>query len=325
MPMPLFINHADVQASVTMADAIEAMEDAFRQQGEGQVLQPQRTNIRVGGGFLRVGPAVLQGSGWMGFKAMNLSLGVGVRYLVLLYKVANGELVAIMDAQHLTTLRTGATSAVATRRLARLEPTDVAVIGTGPEAWAQLEAMHALGLVRAARIHSRTPANRERFAREAGQIFDVPADAFATAREAIEGCGIAVAAVKSSETVLHGDWLAEGVHVNSIGTARPDQREIDPATFTRSAIVVVDSREAVFSEAGDAIQAQGLIAPEDVHELADLVLGKAPARTDEQQITLFKSVGTALQDVGLAACIYERARDRGVGQEIADFPYVKPA
>ena len=81
--MPLLISHADVQASVTMADAIEAMEDAFRQQGEGQVLQPQRTNIRVGGGFLRVGPAVLQGSGWMGFKAMNLSPGVGVRYLVV--------------------------------------------------------------------------------------------------------------------------------------------------------------------------------------------------------------------------------------------------
>ncbi len=323
--MPLLISHEDVHASVTMADAIEAMEDAFRQQGEGQVIQPPRTNIRVGGGFLRVGPAVLQGSGWMGFKAMNLSPGVGVRYVVMLYSVATGELVAIMDAQHLTTLRTGATSAVATRRLAHQEPTDVAVIGAGPEAWAQLEAMHALGLVRTARIHSRTPANRERFAEEAAKAFDLPATSFATAREAIDGCGIIVAAVKSNETVLYGEWLAAGVHVNSVGTARPDQREVDAETFARSAVVVVDTREGVFGEAGDAIAAKDVIAPEGVHELADLVIGKAQGRTDGQQITLFKSVGTALQDVGLAARIYERARERGIGQEIADFPFVKPA
>src|SRR6266545_8123228 len=121
--MVLLLNHDDVLASVTMADAIVAMEDAFREQGEGKVIQPQRTNIRVGGGFLRVGPVVLQGSGWMGFKAMNLCPGVGVRYMVMLYTIEDGALVAMMDAQHLTTLRTGATSALATRYLARQEPT----------------------------------------------------------------------------------------------------------------------------------------------------------------------------------------------------------
>ncbi len=323
--MPLLLSHDDVVASVTMTDAIEAMEDTFRQQGEGQVLQPARTNIRVGGGFLRVGPAVLQGSGWMGFKAMNLSPGIGVRYMVMLYSVANGELVAMMDAQHLTTLRTGATSAVATKRLARMEPTDVAVIGAGVEAWAQLEAMNALGLVRSARIHSRTPANRERLAEEATRILDIPASAFDTAREAIEGCGIVVGAVKSSETVLYGEWLANGVHVNSIGTARPDQREIDPATFTRSSVIVVDTREGVFAEAGDAIQAKDVITPEETHELAELVVGKAKGRTRDDQITLFKSVGTAIQDVGLAARIYEQARAGGIGQDLGDFPVVKPA
>ncbi len=323
--MPLLISHDGVEASVTMADAIAAMEDTFRQQGEGKVLQPQRTNIRVGEGFLRVGPAVLQGSGWMGFKAMNLSPDVGVRYVVMLYRVADGALMAIMDAQHLTTLRTGATSAVATRRMARQEPTDVGVLGSGVEAWAQLEAMHALGLARGARVYSRTPANRERFAREASQAFDLPVVACADARGAIDGCGIVVAAVKSAETVLYGDWLAEGVHVNSIGTARPVLREIDPVTFQRSAVVVVDTREGVFSEAGDAIQAKDVISMDDVHELAELVVGKIEGRTDDRQISLFKSVGTAIQDVGLAAMVYERAREKGIGQEINDFPVVKPA
>jgi len=131
--------------------------------------------------------------------------------------------------------------------------------------------------------------------------------------------------VKSNETVLLGEWLSEGVHVNSVGTARPDQREIDPATFTRSAVVAVDTREGVFGEAGDAIAAKDVIAPEDVHELAELVVGKARGRTDARQITLFKSVGTAIQDIGLAACIYERARALAIGQEISGFPVVKPA
>src|SRR5947209_18735412 len=110
-----------------MSDAVEAMETAFREQGEGQVTQPQRLNTRAGKGWLRLGPAVLEGSGWMGFKAMNLCPGQGVRYLVLLYTVADGALQAIMDAQHLTTLRTGGTSAVATRYLARPEPTTVEI------------------------------------------------------------------------------------------------------------------------------------------------------------------------------------------------------
>lgn len=323
--MPLLINHEDVAGSVTMADAINAMERTFREQGEGQVLQPPRTNIRVGGGFLRVGPAVLQGSGWMGFKAMNLSPDVGVRYVVFLYAIANGELVAILDAQHLTTLRTGATSALATRYLARQQPTETAVIGSGVEAWAQLEGMHALGLVRSARVFSRTPANRERFAREASQAFAIPVAPVGSAREAIAGCGLIVAAVKSGETVLFGDWLEEGVHVNSIGTARPDQREIDPMTFQCSQVVVVDTREGVFGEAGDAIAARDVIAPEQVSELAELVVGKAPGRSDDRQITLFKSVGTAIQDVGLAAAVYEGARQRGLGRELGDFPIIKPA
>lgn len=322
--MPLLLSHGDVCASVTMADAIEAMADAFRQQGEGKVLQPQRTNIRLQGGFLRVGPAVLQGSGWMGFKAMNLSPGVGVRYAVLLYRVADGELVAIMDAQHLTTLRTGATSALATRHLARLEPTTVAILGSGVEARAQLEAMHALGIVRSARVYSPTREHRDGFAREMETRLEVAVVTCRSAREAIDGCGIIAGAVKSGETVLYGDWLADGVHVNSVGTARPDQREIDPVTFQRSAVVVVDSREGVFGEAGDAIAAKDVIAPDDAHELADLVTGKAVGRTAADQITLFKSVGTAIQDVGLAARVYEQASAMGLGQKLGDFPVIKP-
>jgi ornithine cyclodeaminase/alanine dehydrogenase-like protein (mu-crystallin family) len=248
--MVLLLRHDDVCASVTMADAIAAMEDAFREEGEGGVILPPRTNMKAGKGWLRVGPVSLERSGWMGFKAMNLAPGHGVRYQVHLYRASSGELLAIMDAQHLTTLRTGATSAV-------------------------------------------------------------------------EGSDVVLAAVKSSETVLYGEWLKPGMHVNSVGTARRDQREIDPVTFERSAITVVDTREGVFGEAGDAVAAKDVIRPDQVHELSELVVGKAPGRSSAGQITLFKSVGTGVQDIALAAKIYERAVEGGRGLTIDGFPIAK--
>ncbi|HZR99196.1 MAG TPA: ornithine cyclodeaminase family protein [Chloroflexota bacterium] len=328
--MVLLLTHDDVRAAVTMADAVVAMERAFREQGEGLVTQPQRLNVKAGKGWLRVGPAVLEGSGWMGFKAMNLCPGQGVRYMIALYSVADGALQAIMDAQHLTTLRTGGTSAVATRLLARAEPTTVAVLGSGVEARAQLEAMHAIGLARGARVWSPTVANRERFATEMSAALGIPVEAVADGRAAVRGhgdgdaAGLVVAAVRSPQTVLAAEWLAPGTHVNSVGTARPDQREIDPATFQRAAVVVVDTREGVFGEAGDALAAREVFSPEDAHELADLVAGRAPRRADDAQVTLFKSVGTAVQDVALAAMVFEQARARGLGQPLpAGFPFAK--
>jgi ornithine cyclodeaminase/alanine dehydrogenase len=321
--MTLLLNHEEVCGCVTMADAIEAMEGAFREQGEGGVIQPPRLNTKAGKGWLRVGPAVMERSGWMGFKAMNLAPGHGVRYQVNLYRVDNGELVAIMDAQHLTTLRTGGTSAVATRRLARSEPAMVGVLGSSVESRAQLDAMYALGLVQRARVYSPTPANREKFADDYKKSLGIEVLAVSEPRDAVEGCGLVVAAIKSSVTALLGEWLAPGTHVNSVGTARPDQREIDPDTFLRSAVVVVDTREGVFGEAGDAVAAKDVISPDRVYELSELVTGKAPARTQPDQITLFKSVGTAHQDVAMAARIYERAREKRIGTEIRNFPYIK--
>jgi ornithine cyclodeaminase/alanine dehydrogenase len=321
--MALLLKHADVCASVTMGDAIEAMELAFREEGEGGVILPPRINMKAGKGWLRVGPVSLEKSGWAGFKAMNLAPGQGVRYQVHLYRAATGELLAIMDAQHLTTLRTGATSAVATRRLARSGPAVVALLGSGVEAYAQLEAMHALGIVKSARVFSPTVANREKLVAEFRREHRMDAVAVGSAKEAVEGSDIVLAAVKSAETAFYGDWLRPGMHVNSVGTARRDQREIDPVTFERSDIIVVDTREGVFGEAGDAVAAKEILAAKEVRELSELVMDKAPKRTSEKQITLFKSVGTGVQDIALAAKVYERACERGLGSRFDDFPVVK--
>jgi ornithine cyclodeaminase/alanine dehydrogenase-like protein (mu-crystallin family) len=128
--------------------------------------------------------------------------------------------------------------------------------------------------------------------------------------------------VKSTVPVLHGEWLRPGTHVNSVGTARRDQREIDPETFVRSARIVVDTKEGVFGEAGDAVAAREVLRTE-VHELAQLVIGGVPGRGHPDEITLFKSVGTGIQDIALAALIHQRAVERSVGTDLGEFPYLK--
>jgi ornithine cyclodeaminase/alanine dehydrogenase-like protein (mu-crystallin family) len=321
--MALLLTHEDVRSVVDMTHAIAAMEAAFLEEGEGRALAPPRTNMKAGAGWLRVGPVALERSGWMGFKAMNLAPGRGVRYQVHLYRIETGELLAIMDAQHLTTLRTGATSAVATRRLAPQRKMQMALLGSGAEARAQLEAMSVAGFVASVRIFSPTPANRERLAAEFRERHGLDARGAASPEEAVEGAELVVAAVKSSEPVLFGRWLGPGVNVVSVGTARRDQREIDEETFRRSARIVVDTREGVFGEAGDAVVAKEAIVGKPVHELAEVVAGKAGGRAAADEVTLFKSVGTGIQDIALAAVIYERAVQRGVGTPLPDFPYLK--
>jgi alanine dehydrogenase len=310
--MTLLLTNDDVRAAVDMADAIEAMEAGFREEAEGGLHQPHRLNMPAGEpgkAFLRIGPCVMQHSGWMGFKAMNLAKNVGVRYQVHLYAMATGELCAIMDGQFLTTLRTGATSAVATKRLARKTPGVVGVLGSGQESLMQLEAVRTLGLVSAARIYSPTAAKRDALAASFRAKFRLDVTAVDSPQTAVEGCDIVVAAVNSPEPVVLGRWLRPGMHVNSVGTARPSQREIDVDVFRKAALIVADTREGVFKESGDCIAAVAECAavPDKTFELHQLVSGKAPHRTDETQITLFKSVGTAVQDIALAVKVYQNA------------------
>lgn len=323
--MVMLLRNADVRACVDMADAIDVLEAAFLEESKGGLHQPPRLNMPAGEPgktFLRIGPCVMQHSGWMGFKAMNLAKNVGVRYQVHLYSMADGELRAIMDGQFLTTLRTGATSGVATRRLARKTPGVVGVLGAGEEAMMQLEAVRTLGLVASAKVFSPTPEKREALAAYFRNRFQMQITAVGSEQEAVVGCDMVVAAVNSPKPVILGEWLSPGMHVNSVGTARPTQREIDNEVFRRSAIVAVDTRAGVFNEAGDGLAAKDVMKPENAYELAQLVGGTAPARTDDRQITLFKSVGTAVQDIAVAVRAYQNALARKIGEDIAGFPTI---
>jgi ornithine cyclodeaminase/alanine dehydrogenase-like protein (mu-crystallin family) len=321
--MALLLRHEEVRDLVSMQDAIEAMELAFAEEAAGAAILPQRTNMAVSKGWLRVGPVALEKSGVMGFKAMNLCPGAGVRYQVHLFAIDTGELLSIMDAQYLTTLRTGATSAVATRRLARPGPAKVALLGSGAEARAQLEAMHAAGFVKNARVFSLTKANREKLAQDFHASCGIEIEAVETAEEAVRGSDLVLAAVKATTPVLLGEWLKPGMHINSVGTARRDQRELDAAVFERSHRIVLDTRRGVLEEAGDAVAARERIDDGRVKELCEIVGGVAKSRRSPDEITLFKSVGTGIQDIALANAIYRNARERKIGSDLGPFPYAK--
>src|SRR5262249_15529129 len=208
-----------------------------------------------------------------------LAEGTGCRYQVHLYSMDDGALRAIMDAQFLTTLRTGATSAVATKRLARKGPGTVGVVGSGREAYMQLEAMRALGCVGAAKVYSPTPGNREAFAAYFRDNSRMKIESVDSAQAAVAGSDIVLAAVASSQPAVMGQWLRPGVHVNSVGTARPTLREIDEDVLRRSDIITVDTRSGVFNEAGDCVVAKGWLRPETASELSELVCGRAPGRS----------------------------------------------
>lgn len=321
--MALLLHHEEVRDIVSMKEAIEAMEAAFAEEAAGVAILPQRINMAISKGWLRVGPVALEKSGVMGFKAMNLCPGIGVRYQVHLFAIDSGELLCIMDAQYLTTLRTGATSAVATRRLARPGPAKIALLGSGAEAHAQLEAMHAAGYVKSARVFSPTKANREKLARRFRESCGMTIEALETAEEAVAGCDIVLAAVKANVPVLLGEWLKPGMHINSVGTARRDQRELDAAVFERSHRIILDTRRGVLEEAGDAVAARAKIDERRVSELHELVGGSVKGRGSGQEITLFKSVGTGIQDIALASAIYQKARQRKLGFDLGAFPYLK--
>jgi ornithine cyclodeaminase/alanine dehydrogenase-like protein (mu-crystallin family) len=322
--MTLLLRHEDVLSAVTMADAIEAMELGFREEGEGTVQQPPRTNITINAprGFLRLLPCVMNKSRWMGFKAMNLVEGVGCRYQIHLYSMDDGVLRAVMDAQFITTLRTGASSAVATRRLARSGAGILGVVGSGREAFMQVEAMRVLGCVGAAKVYSPTAANRESLASYFRNTLAMDIVAVESAKAAVQEADIVVAAIASSQPAVLGEWLRPGTHVNSVGTARPTLREIDENVLRRSDIIVVDTRHGVANEAGDCVVAKNWLHPERMSELSELLCGRAKGRSSDDQITLFKSVGTAVQDVVLAAKVYQNAVAMGLGQELNGFPVI---
>jgi alanine dehydrogenase len=325
--MTLVLDEKQMTELLDVGRSIEELRAALAEQARGLVQMPPRqtTDAADGQNWLRISQAFLNGSGYMGFKAMNRAAGIGMRYLVGLYRIATGELLALMDANWITTRRTAATSALGTHLLAPASQRRVGVIGAGVQARAFLEAYHHLRGLEEVVVHSPRPESREAFAAWVTEQLGVPAHAVGTAEEVARACPVTVLAMRAPrEPVYQAAWLAPGVHVTGLSSVRPEAREVEDECWRRADLVVVDDRGTV-GQSGDgrSAEASGAIDLAKVPELWQLEAGQVSRGSDEE-ITLFKSSGNALQDIAVAVGAYQLALAGGLGQEIGAFPALKP-
>jgi ornithine cyclodeaminase/alanine dehydrogenase-like protein (mu-crystallin family) len=316
--MPLLLTEADVRSLLTMPLALEAVEESFRRLADGSALVQPRRRLNVPGqSYLHYMAAADSAAGYMGMKIYTTSRH-GLRFLVPLFDAQSGDSLALIEADYLGQVRTGAASGVATKFLARADASSVGIIGTGSQARTQLEAVTAVRKVESVRAYGRDAARRERFAREMAERLKVPVEAADSTERAVREAAILITATTSTQPVLAGSWIAPGAHINAIGANFPQKRELDDEAVRRCDVIVVDSREQSKMEAGDLIDT---LRDDDsgwgrVHELSDIVSRKAKGRTSADQVTLFKSSGIASEDIAVAGRIYELAIERHVGKRI---------
>jgi alanine dehydrogenase len=315
--MAILLREADVEKLATINTAIETVEQAFKFQGEQIADIAPRRRCRVDHGLLHVMSASLPTLGYAGLKSYTSVTGK-TRFLVLLYK-GDGQLVALIEADRLGQLRTGAASAVATKYMARQESSRLGIFGTGLQARSQLQAICAVRPIKTILAYSRDPGKREQFCKEMTELVGTGVYPASTPEEAVREMDIVVTATTSKEPVFKGEWLSNGTHINAVGANFISKQELDIETVRKGACIVVDSVEQAMLESGDLARAAESEAFywEDARELGLVVTGEFPGREDAGEITIFESHGIALEDVALAAAVYEQAIKAGLGEQLA--------
>ena len=324
--MALYLNEQEVTELLTMPDALWAVESAFKLQASGDATNEPRRRVRTQGSTLMTMSGAMSGfktsggvefKGLLGLKQYTVSR-TGARFYVSLFDAISGELLAFIEADKLGQMRTGAASGVATKYLARENAKSVGVYGSGWQAASQLAAVCAVRQIEEVKVYSRNPENRERFCQQMAvelglaniHPVETPEDAADT--------DIIVTITSSREPVVLGEWLNPGVHINAAGGNSILRREVDDETVKRSGFLAVDSLEQAKLESGEFVMAveKGLLVWERVKELRHVVAGNLQGRTDQKQITLFKSLGIAIEDVAAAAVVYQKAKEQNAGKEI---------
>jgi len=313
----LLLTEKEVEGLLRMDDALVAVEEGLRAMGRGEATNRPRQRVGTRETAVNVMLASWPARGYAGFKYYTASRA-GIRFWVHLFDMATGDLIAVIQADRLGQQRTGAASGVATKYLARADASTIGIVGTGWQAASQLEAVCAVRSIRRIRCSGRDKARRDAFAKKMTSVLGVKVEAARSAEEAIRDADVAIAATNSSEPVIHGDWLRTGCHINAMGANRLETRELDDSAVQKCAFVSTDSIEQAKAESGDLVEPikRGLITWDRVHEIGDVVAGKVNGRTTAADITLFKSHGIAIEDIAVAALVFERARDRGIGQSV---------
>ncbi len=320
----LILDNNQIKELLPMTECIELMAEALAALARGEVFQPLRTIIRPpeAHGVLGLMPAFRAGEqGAFGMKAIcvfgeNPAKGKDAHQgAVLLFSQETGEMLALMNASKITATRTAAVSAVATRLLAREDAKQLGIIGAGVQARTHLVALAAVRPIERARIACRNIAHAEELAREMQPQFSFPIEPVKTNEEAVRGADLIVTATSATEPVIEKEWISPGAHVNVIGTHAPNSREVDGATMA-AARVFTDRRESALNEAGEYVLAakEGLVTPESIlGEIGELLIGTKTGRTSATEITLFKSLGLAIEDVASANYLYNKAQNQNAG------------
>ena len=320
----------DVARLLPMAACIAVMRDALAALARGKALVPLRLVMRMpdGSGFLGVMPGQLSADGdqkgALGMKAVSVFPGNASRGIdthqgaVLLFEADTGRLSALMDGATITAIRTAAVSGVATDLLSRRDATELAILGAGVQARTHLEAIATIRPLRRVRVWSRNLEHARALVAEQKGKYSIGIEAVPTAEAAVRGADIVTTVTASPEPVLERAWLKEGAHVNAVGSSIPTTREIDTATMA-AARLFVDRRESALNEAGDLLIPirEGAVTPDHIQaELGQVIIGEDPGRRSAGELTLFKSLGLAVEDVASAAFVAQRARDTGIGQTV---------
>lgn len=316
--MTIHINEIEVRQVLGMAHALEAVEEILRKQATGEVVvHPRRRFELPGGGFFHYMAAADYSTGYVAMKQYTYVHGK-LRFLVPLYKMATGDLLAVIEADYMGQLRTGAASGVATKYLARESSRVAAIIGTGGQARTQLEAVAAVRKLEFARVYGRDAARSKKFCQEMSERLKVMVTPCGSAAEAVRSADIVSTATTSSQPVVYGADLAPGVHINAIGANHAHKRELDDEAVASADVIVVDSVEQSRQEAGDLIIAfhGDEICWTGVKKLSEVVAGKASGRTSDSEVTLFKSNGIASWDLAVAMKVYAQAREKKLGREL---------
>lgn len=316
--MTLHITESEVRQLLTMPMALEAVEDISRKEAAGEVVVHSRRRFELpAGGFFHHMAAADFSDGFIAMKQYTFVRGK-IRFLVPLYEIATGDLVAMIEADYMGQLRTGAASGVATKYLARRDASVAAIIGTSGQAKTQLEAVAAVRKLSAARVFGRNAERRKQFCDEMSRRLGMRVEPANSSSEAVRSADIVCTATTASHPVVIGADISPGMHINAIGANHAHKSELEPAAVAAANLIVVDSIEQSRQEAGDLIIAFQGSEPRwsAVKKLCDVVAGKAPTRTNDSEVTLFKSNGIASWDLAVAMRVYKLAKEKGVGRAL---------
>jgi ornithine cyclodeaminase/alanine dehydrogenase-like protein (mu-crystallin family) len=304
-----------------MPTALQAVEEVMRQHGQGQASNQPRRRIFVPNGVLHVMSGGMPAWGVMGLKAYA-AVKWQVRFVVLLFSTETGELLALIEADRLGQIRTGAASGVATKYLARPDAAAVGIFGTGKQARAQLQAVCAVRTIREVRAYSRDAERRRRFCADMEKLLNCPVRPAEAPEQVVKGADILITITSSTQPVFDGRLVEPGQHLNVAGSNMVQKREVDDETIRRADRIIVDQLEDAKIESGDLVGPveRGIIGWDRIQELGAVVSGRVPGRERSAEVTLFKSNGLAIQDVAAACKVLERARAQGAGIEAPLLP-----